>query len=81
MELPIPRDRLPLLVAKEGKTICSLEDRLGVIIGGKNGSGETTLVSVVGPLDQLKVAERVVEIVSLGARFLLDRLHRGPPPG
>ena len=81
MELPIPKDRLPHLVGKGGKTIQSLEDRLGVIIGVMDGSGEMALVSVVGPLDQLEVTRRVVEIVSLGARSLLDGLYRSPPLG
>ena len=52
-----------------------------MIIGVMDGSGETALVLVVWPLDRLEVARRVVEIVSLGARSLLDRLYRPRPPG
>ena len=81
MELPVPRGRLPHLVGKERKTIQTLEDRLGVIIRVIDGLGETALVLVVGPLDRLEVARRVMEIVSLGARSLFDRLTRFPPLG
>ena len=81
IELPVPRDHLPHLVTRGGKTIRGLENRLGVIIGVMDGSGETALVLVVGPLDRLEVARRVVEIMSLGARSFLDRLHRTPPLG
>ena len=81
MELPAPRDRLLHLVGIGGKAIRSLEDRLGVIIWVMDRSGEMALVLVVGHLDRLMVAKQVVEIVSLGARSLLDRLHRPPAPG
>ena len=81
LELSVPQARLPHLIGKRGQFIRFLEDKLGVIIGVMDSPGEMAVVSVVGPVERLEMARRVVEIASMGARSFLDRLHWPPPTG
>ena len=46
---------------------------MGVTIGVMDEDGDAAIVSLVGPMDPLVVARRIVELFSKGARTLLDR--------
>ena len=58
-----------------------LEERLGVIIGVMDTEEDGAIVSVIGPLDRLVVARRVIELISKGARTLLERWDWNVPVG
>ena len=73
LELPIKRPSIPHLIGKQGRQIRFLEEKLGVIIGVMDEEGDAAIVSLVGPMDHLVVARRIVELFSKGARTLLDR--------
>ena len=81
LELHVPQSCLPHLIGKKGSFIRVLENKLGVIIGVMDGPRELATVSLVGPIERLELAGRVVEIVSKGARSFLDHLQWPPSPG
>ena len=81
VELPIRRSSIPHLIGVRGQRIRMLEERLGVILGVLDLGEEGALVSVLGPLDRLPVARRVVELVSKGVRTLLERWDWDPSSG
>ena len=74
-ELPISSRALPHLIGKRGRTIRRLESALGVLLGVMDMSGDSAIVSVVGPRDRVVGARRIIELVSKGARSLLDHLE------
>ena len=46
---------------------------MGVIIGVMNEEGGAAIASLMGPMDHLVVARRIVELFSKGFSTLLDR--------
>ena len=73
LELPIKRPSIPYLIGKQGRQIRFLKEKLGVIIGVMDEEGDAAIVSLVGPMDRLVVARRIVELFLKGASTLLDR--------
>ena len=80
-ELPIRRSSIPYLIGVRGRQMRLLEERLGVIIGVMDLGEEGALVSLLGPVDCLLVARRVVELLSKGVWTLLERWDWDPSSG
>ena len=81
IELPIWRSSIPHIIEKRGRHIRLLEERLGIIIGVMDVGEEGAIVSLIGQVDRLLVARRVVELVSKGVRTLLERWDWAPSIG
>ena len=81
IELPIRRSSIPHVIGARGRQIRLLEERLGVITGVMDTEEDGAIVSVIGPLDRLVVARRVIELISKGARTLLERWDWNVPAG
>ena len=76
--LPIGRGAVPHLVGRRGRTVASIEAKLGIIIGIMDTPQEGAQVTVWGPEERLDVAVEVISRVVRGARSGLDRI-RIPP--
>ena len=75
VELPISHTALPHLIGKRGRMICRLETLLGVLVGVMDASRDSAIISIVGLRDRIVGARRIIELVSKGARSLLDHLE------
>ena len=74
-EFPVPQAAVPHLVGKGGRTVREAEDRLGVIIGIIDAiNDQEAAVTLVGPRENVEVAQVVLGLLAKGVRSALSRL-------